>query len=157
LAVSDPVRRQWRPGNVPVPEAHVAGLAAGLLLHRLRPWRRPAHPVAGWAAAGAGAYVIARAVQAAGSVDLARPGRLVTAFPYSASRNPMYVGWALLHLGAGLITGSGWILGTLPAAAAWVHLDVRREERRLAAALGPEYRRYRAAVPRYLGRAPAGS
>lgn len=137
---------------MPVPEAHVAGLAVGFGLHRLRPWRRPAHPLPGWTAVGAGGYLIARSVRAAGGVDLARPGRLVTAFPYSVSRNPMYLGWALLHLGAGLISRSGWVIATLPAAAAWVHRDVRREERRLAAALGPEYRRYLAAVPRYLGR-----
>jgi protein-S-isoprenylcysteine O-methyltransferase Ste14 len=104
----------------------------------------------GSVAAGAGGYLVVRSVHAAARVDLARPERLVTAYPYTISRNPMYVGWALLHLGAGLIAGSGWIIASLPAAVAWVRLDIRREERRLAETLGPEYERYRAAVPRYL-------
>ena len=140
--------------NVPVPGAHVVWLAAGFGLRRLRPWRLPGRRseqrVLGWAAVGAGGYLIVRSVRAASRVDLARPERLVTAYPYSISRNPMYLGWALLHLGAGLVAGSGWIVATLPAAAAWVRLDIGREERRLAEALGSEYERYRAAVPRYL-------
>ena len=89
-------------------------------------------------------------MRAAARLDLARPERLVTTFPYSVSRNPMYVGWALIHLGAGLVTGSGWIIATLPAAAAWVHADIGREERRLAEVFGPAYERYRVAVPLYL-------
>jgi protein-S-isoprenylcysteine O-methyltransferase Ste14 len=146
--------RALRARNVPVPEAHVVGLAAGFGLHRLRPWplpgRRPVRRLLGWAAAGTGCYLVARSVQAAARVDLARPERLVTTFPYSVSRNPMYVGWALIHLGAGLVKGSGWIITTLPAAAAWVYVDIGREEQRLADVFGPAYERYRAAVPRYL-------
>jgi protein-S-isoprenylcysteine O-methyltransferase Ste14 len=146
--------RAWLVRNVPLPEAHLACLAAGYGLHRLRPWRlpgrRPVQRLLGSIAAGAGGYLVVRSVHAAARVDLARPERLVTAYPYTISRNPMYVGWALLHLGAGLIAGSGWIIASLPAAVAWVRLDIRREERRLAETLGPEYERYRAAVPRYL-------
>jgi protein-S-isoprenylcysteine O-methyltransferase Ste14 len=146
--------RAWLVRNVPLPEAHLACLAAGYGLRQLWPWRlsgsRPMHRVLGSAAVGAGGYLIARSVHAAARVDLARPERLVTAYPYSISRNPMYVGWALLHLGAGLIAGSRWIIASLPAAVAWVHLDIRREERRLAETLGPEYERYCASVPRYL-------
>jgi protein-S-isoprenylcysteine O-methyltransferase Ste14 len=139
--------------NVPVPEAHVVCLAAGFGLSRLRPWRLPGRgPVRrllGWAAAGAGGYLVVRSVRAAARVDLARPDRLVTTYPYSVSRNPMYLGWTLLHLGGGLLADSGWIVATLPAAAGWIRLDIRREERRLAEALGPQYERYRTAVPRY--------
>jgi hypothetical protein len=36
------------------------------------------------------------------------------------------------------------------ATAVWMDLDIRREERWLAGAIGPEYERYRAAVPRHL-------
>jgi protein-S-isoprenylcysteine O-methyltransferase Ste14 len=139
---------------VPVPWAHVVGLAAGYGLRRLRSWplpgRRSVHHVVGWTVVGAGGHLIVRSVLAAARLDLARPERLVTAYPYSVSRNPMYLGWALLHLGVGLATGCGWIIATLPATAAWVNLDIRREERRLAGAFGLEYERYRAAVPRYL-------
>jgi protein-S-isoprenylcysteine O-methyltransferase Ste14 len=62
----------------------------------------------------------------------------------------MYVGWALLHLGSGVLTGSAWTVATLPLAVASVHPEVRREEQRLAEAWGEDFERYRAAVPRYL-------
>jgi len=136
----------------------VVCLAAGFVLRWLRPGRLPGRRLVqrtlGWAAVAAGANLVAQSVRAAARVDLAHPGRVVTAYPYSISRNPMYVGWAFLHLGAGLIAGSGWIVATLPAAAGWMHLDVRREERRLAEAFGEDYERYRSAVPRYLTVSP---
>ena len=137
-----------------MPEAHAVGLAAGYGLQRLRPWslpgRRSVHHVLGWTFMGAGGYLIVRSVRSAARVDLARPERLVTGYPYSISRNPMYLGWALLHLGVGLAASCGWIIAVLPVTAAWMDLDIRREERRLAGAIGPEYERYRAAVPRHL-------
>lgn len=74
----------------------------------------------------------------------------MTSGPYAASRNPMYVGWALLHLGAGVVSGSAWVIATLPPAAGFVHRQVIREERTLAAMFNEEFRRYQAAVPRYL-------
>jgi len=146
----------WRPRNVPVPEAYLVGLAAGLAAHGLRPWPVPGprgwrHLVA-WPLAIAGARLVAGAVRAAGAVDLARPDQLVVGGPYAHGRNPMYVGCALLGLAAGVLTRSGWILVAVPVAAAWTHVDVRKEERRLTEAFGAEFAAYRAAVPRYLGR-----
>jgi protein-S-isoprenylcysteine O-methyltransferase Ste14 len=85
-------------------------------------------------------------------VQLADPAHLVTSGPYAVSRNPMYLGWALLQVGAGLVRGSRWMIAAVPVAAAFVHRDVRREERTLEDAFGDEFRRYRAAVPRYLPR-----
>ena len=76
-----------------------------------------------------GAYLIERAWTATLRVHLERPELLVTGGPYAVSRNPMYVGWALLHLGVGVGRGSGWIIAVFPAAAAQVHREVRREER----------------------------
>jgi protein-S-isoprenylcysteine O-methyltransferase Ste14 len=46
--------------------------------------------------------------------------------------------------------GLGWILAAMPAAEAWVHREVRREERRLADTLEAEFERYRAVVPSVL-------
>jgi protein-S-isoprenylcysteine O-methyltransferase Ste14 len=68
----------------------------------------------------------------------------------------MYLGWALPQLGAALVRGSGWMIAAVPAAAALVHRAVRGKERMLEEAFGDEFRRYRAAVPRYLPRRRAG-
>ncbi|WP_410786313.1 methyltransferase family protein [Kribbella sp. C-35] len=129
----------------------MAGIAAGLALEQVRPWRVRRRS-SGWALIATGGIVIAGALQAAAANDLARPERLVTSGPYALSRNPMYVGWVLAQLGIGLITGSGWILATVPAVGAGLHRDVVREERRLARTFGDEYERYSERVGRYLPR-----
>jgi protein-S-isoprenylcysteine O-methyltransferase Ste14 len=146
---------RWRPRNVPVPEAYLIGLAVGLVADGLRPWHLPWPPARYLVAAPlaiAGAGLIAAAVRAAGTVDLERPDRLVISGPYAHSRNPMYVAWALVGLATAAATRSGWVLATLPLATAWTHLDVLREERRLATAFGDGFAAYRATVPRYCGR-----
>lgn len=98
----------------------------------------------------AGIGVVGWSLKAAGTTDLASPDRLVTSGPYAVTRNPMYVGWGLLQLGAGLVAGSGWTLATLPAVGVWIHRDVVREERRLEEKFGDDYRRYRAGAGRYV-------
>jgi protein-S-isoprenylcysteine O-methyltransferase Ste14 len=147
-------RVAWRAANIPVPEEHLATLAAAVVLHRVRPWRvggrRPVRWLIGAALAGAGVAVVSRSVRAARQVHLADPQRLVTVGPYARSRNPMYAGWTLLHVGAGLATNSAWVLATWPAAALLVHRGVLGEERTLAGRFGAEYARYRSEVPRYL-------
>ena len=151
---ADPVVRGggWR--NVPLPEPFLLALAVGVWLDRRRPWvlpgSRSVQRLAGWPLTVGGAYLIERAWTATLRVHLERPELLVTGGPYAVSRNPMYVGWALLHLGVGVGRGSGWIIAVFPAAAAQVHREVRREEGMLAAAFGADFRRYRATVPRYL-------
>ncbi|WOX25407.1 isoprenylcysteine carboxylmethyltransferase family protein [Streptomyces solicathayae] len=141
--------------NVPVPEAHLLGLAVGAVLRRTRPLPLPgprsAHRLVGLPLITAGAWRIGRAVRAARRTRLAHPDRLVVTGPYAVSRNPMYVGWALLHLGGAVARGSGWGLASFVPVAAWMHREVLREERVLDDAFGAEYRRYRAAVPRYSG------
>lgn len=89
-------------------------------------------------------------VVATRSVELSRPGALVRTGPYARTRNPMYLGWVLVHLGTALAARSGWMLITLPAAAATVHRQVLQEERMLEQAFPEEYELYRAEVPRYL-------
>ena len=142
-----------RLSNVPVPEQNVVGIAAGLLLHRARPWRLPGpryvRRLVGGALSAGGTALVVRSWSAAGQVDLSQPERLVTSGPYAISRNPMYVGWALLHLGVGVLSGSAWVVATLPPAAGLVHGQVMSEERALAATFPENFGRYRAAVPRY--------
>jgi protein-S-isoprenylcysteine O-methyltransferase Ste14 len=146
----------WRVGNVPLPQPHLFAIAAGVWLHRVRPWhlrgRRSVHQLIGWPLLAAGTYIIARSLQAAARVHLEHPDRLVTSGPYALSRNPMYLGWALLHLGAGVAGGSGWTAATLPAAVLVVHRQVLHEEAELGERFTDEFRRYEAAVPRHLPR-----
>jgi protein-S-isoprenylcysteine O-methyltransferase Ste14 len=107
--------------------------------------------VLGWSLLGVGGALVAIAWSAVGEVDLEHPVRLVSAGPYTISRNPMYVGWGLLHLGVAVSIGSTWVAASFPPSAAWLHHQVLQEERRLDAAFGEEFRQWRATVPRYLG------
>jgi protein-S-isoprenylcysteine O-methyltransferase Ste14 len=147
---------RWRVRNVPVPEASLAGIAVGAALEQVRPWKLPGsrsvRRTVGWSVVAAGSVIVARSLKAAGTTDLTAPDRLVTRGPYGLSRNPMYVGWALLQLGIGVAAGSGGIVATLPAVGVAIHGDVVREERRLEKKFGDEYLQYCATVGRYLPR-----
>lgn len=72
--------------------------------------------------------------------------------PYAHSRNPMYVGELALWLGWAVLFGSPFVAlaGALLFAA--MQRVVRREERDLETKFGEDYRRYVAAVPRWLAR-----
>jgi protein-S-isoprenylcysteine O-methyltransferase Ste14 len=148
--------RTWRWRNVPMPEQHLVAMAAAIVLDRRRPWGQieptRARKVVGWALVGSGAGIVVASTVAAEAVELDRPGRLVTRGPYRLSRNPMYLGWSALHLGAGLLARSRWLLASLPAAWVAVHRQVLREERVLADTFGPAFEAYRGSVPRYLPR-----
>ncbi|WP_199238226.1 methyltransferase family protein [Kribbella steppae] len=135
---------------MPIPEASLAGIAAGFALEQLSPWRLKRRRSTGWSIVGAGSLIIAQSLKAAGSTELSRPQSLVTSGPYAVSRNPMYVGWALLQLGIGVAAGSGWVLATLPFVGAAVHRGVLSEERRLSEKFGDEYWQYCATTGRYL-------
>jgi protein-S-isoprenylcysteine O-methyltransferase Ste14 len=142
--------------NVPLPEPHLAGLAAAGVLQHARPWRLPggrrSRRLVGIPLLAAGSGLVVASVREAREVRLSRPGRLVTSGPYAVSRNPMYLGWSLLTLGVGVLSGSTWVVAVSPAVAAWMHAVVGREERTLDTRFGEEFRRYRRAVPRYLAR-----
>jgi protein-S-isoprenylcysteine O-methyltransferase Ste14 len=80
-----------------------------------------------------------------------RSSALVTGFPFSLSRNPMYVGLALLLVGIALLLGT--VTPWLPAVAFPILLDlrfIRMEERMLAETFGSEWEQYRARVRRWL-------
>jgi protein-S-isoprenylcysteine O-methyltransferase Ste14 len=144
----------WRLGNVPLPEPHLAGLAAGVALQVVRPWPLPwpgrAGQAVGWPLLLGGLGLAAWAVRAAGGVDLARPDRLVATRPYSFSRNPMYLGATLAYVAVAPLAGSAWLLALLPAVLLATHLVVLAEERSLERRFGAAYRGYRARVRRYL-------
>ncbi len=75
---------------------------------------------------------------------------VVTGGPYSITRNPLYVFSTLAAAGVGAQTGSilaTMICGALCAGAFLI--VIRREERFLRSALGPDYLAYCARVPRF--------
>jgi len=145
-------------GNVPLPPGQVVGLAADVLLARLRPAPLPG-PRASGRAAGAVLLVAGCAInlrslaerreREGGAFELEHPWRLVVTGPYAVSRNPMYAGWWLMHLGIGLLQGSVWSLFTTPAAALAEHRGVLAEERELSDLFGADFAAYAERVPRY--------
>ncbi|CAN5874235.1 hypothetical protein BH23ACT4_BH23ACT4_13280 [soil metagenome] len=145
--------RGWRWKNVPVPEAHLILIGAGLVLGLVWPfdvalpaWAR----ILGWFAVLHGVVLSAWATSSAGSVDLEAPSRLVIGGPFAFSRHPMYLAWTVAFAGLGLVLSNLWFALLLPILAAIVHLETGREENRLHAVFGVEYDSYRSRVRRYL-------
>jgi protein-S-isoprenylcysteine O-methyltransferase Ste14 len=139
--------------RLPLPAEHVVGVLAALALQRRTPGSRlpAALAPAGWPLIATGAAMNGWAVVARGAGDLERPDRLVTDGPHAWTRNPMYLGWSLMHVGLGIALRSPWVLASWPVAFAFVHHAVLREERRLAIQFGQEFNDYRERVGRYWG------
>ena len=73
--------------------------------------------------------------------------RIVDTGPYRFSRNPMYAGFTIVYVALAWAMNTGWPLLLLPfAIIALYYLVIRREERYLASAFGPEYDAYRQRV-----------
>ena len=81
-----------------------------------------------------------------------RPARaLVTTGVYGWTRNPIYLGFFLIHAGIGVAVRSPWILILImPIAVAMRHGVVAREEAYLERRFGDVYRDYRRRVRRWL-------
>jgi len=77
--------------------------------------------------------------------------RLVTEGVYRWSRNPLFVGWALVLVGAGLLRESGMVL--LLTLVFWVsyRLSLPLEEELLGQLYGKAYEAYRRRTHRYFG------
>lgn len=78
------------------------------------------------------------------------PPEVITDGPFRISRNPIYVGHSLAHVGASLLVNSVWPLVTLVPLLVYLRRVVRREETHLSALFGEEYDRYRQRVRRWL-------
>lgn len=144
----------WRWRNVPASEAHLAGLAAGIVIHLVVPvslldaqWIGRA---LGLALLVGGISLTVWAVKTVAEVDAAKPDRLVVGGPYIWSRNPMYVAWDAIYLGITLLSNLAWPLLFFPGVLLWNHVQVLHEERNLAREFGTEYRDYRSKTRRYL-------
>ncbi len=78
------------------------------------------------------------------------PPKVITDGPFQLSRNPIYVGHSLVHVGASLLIDSVWPLVTLVPLLVYLRRVVQREEKRLSALFGEDYDRYRQRVRRWL-------
>lgn len=128
-----------------------AGWLAGLLLLALaRP--SPTTLLVGAALAAAGEAV---RLWASGHIEKTR--RLATGGPYAHTRNPLYVGSALLGLGLAAATASPWVLAAVAAYfLAFYPPVIREEERFLREKFGAEYAAWAEAVPVFLPRPSPG-
>jgi protein-S-isoprenylcysteine O-methyltransferase Ste14 len=115
-------------------------MGVGMILQWLRPLRL-AHglrPV-GRLLLLAGVAINVVAVYERGGGDLEDPQPLTTHGLHRMTRNPMYVGFSAIHIGASLGLSTGWVLATWPTSLALVHQWVLIEEGRLSERLGEEY------------------
>ena len=80
-----------------------------------------------------------------------RSSALVTGFPFSISRNPMYLGMSLLLLGVALLLGT--VAALIPVVIFPYVMDrifVRIEEKMLAETFGREWEEYQSRVRRWI-------
>ena len=152
--------RTDNPGvRLPPPLVYVAAMACGVLLKRLTPLPIGGAGVrvpAAWALIALWVVVTAPAFYAFWSrhttIVPVRPAtNLVAAGPYRFTRNPMYLGLALLTIGVGLWLNTWWVI--LLLAPAIVMIDrfvIAREEAYLRRRFGLEYDDYARRVRRWL-------
>jgi protein-S-isoprenylcysteine O-methyltransferase Ste14 len=81
-----------------------------------------------------------------------RPARTLSIEgPYTMTRNPMYVAFALVYLGITFVVNAFWPLLFLPEALVFTYLfAIKREETYLAREFGDAYTEYCARVRRWL-------
>ena len=76
---------------------------------------------------------------------------LVTSGPFAFSRNPIYLGLALVYLGVALTMNDAWPIILLPIVVMVMSsFVIAREEAHLAEAFGDRYRAYCSRVRRWI-------
>ena len=76
---------------------------------------------------------------------------IVSSGPFRFTRNPLYLGFVLIYIGASLAANTLWPLFMLPLAIlVLLHGVVKREERYLERKFGTAYTDYRARVRRWM-------
>jgi len=145
--------------RIPPPLVMLLCGALGYALAGALPW--PALPVPGWVAvlvglAGVGLNLLPKLTfrRARTTVNPLRPAAatsLVTGGIYRHTRNPMYLGQALLLLGGVLWLGSAAALLVVPLFVGWItRFQILPEERVLADRFGEDYAAFRRGVRRWL-------
>lgn len=104
-------------------------------------------------AVGLGVWAVATLRRAGTNVDPRKSSTtVVTEGPFHYTRNPIYVGFAVLFLGITLALNSWWGVALLLPILVVMHRGViRREEYYLEKKFGGDYLRYKYSVSRYVG------
>jgi protein-S-isoprenylcysteine O-methyltransferase Ste14 len=143
----------------PPPVIFLGALVLGLILQQVWPLSLLAGSLAARVAGGClmlGGLALSGAVMhhfgKAGTpvIPWKETRRLVVSGPYRFSRNPDYVGQAMVVCGLGLLLAIPWVYPALLPALLIVRYGViAREERYLERRFGEEYRQYRVRVRRW--------
>jgi protein-S-isoprenylcysteine O-methyltransferase Ste14 len=135
------------------PVVYAVAVLLALVLHRINPleiapdWAMPGQGL-GVLCAAAGVWLVAwgyaKLLRYRTALLSSSPTtHLVTSGPYRYTRNPVYLGYTLAMLGAGLVTGNLWmtVIAALTAVLthAWI---IRSEEKHLLARFGFEFECY---------------
>jgi hypothetical protein len=109
-----------------------------------------AWPTIATLAAGAAVAALGLFVRAAAAGHLHKHEQLATRGPYAFTRNPLYLGSAVLAAGFA-VAGASWIAAALVAAyfAVFYPAAMRREEDELRARYGAAFEEYSRRVPRF--------
>ena len=133
------------------PMAGVISIVATLILQLIyAPWWIPGFPSFFMIGLGLLLVVVGFSIghsattvfdEAGTNVDPSKPALIIVdQGPYRYTRNPMYVGLLLVHLGLGLIGSLDWVLITTPALWLFLHFGVvLREESYLTNKFGEDY------------------
>jgi protein-S-isoprenylcysteine O-methyltransferase Ste14 len=148
------------PGVVPPPALLLAALCLGLAVQYFKPRALLARAAIGYATGGVlivlglalSTWVVLHFRRSGTPVSPLQPSRqLVVSGPYRFSRNPDYIGQALLYTGMALVLNSIWVLlAQLPALLLIRYFVIAREERYLKSRFGAGYVSYRQRVRRWL-------
>ena len=146
----------------PPPFVYIGFLLTGMLLDRLSGRTPDFIPVLDWIMVAGGIAALAGIFfMVAGNGRFRKLGnnvepwkhanQIVSSGIYRFTRNPMYLGMALLYLGLALWFRSSWAVILLPVVILVIRTQViAREERYLAKKFGDEYLSYKAKVRRWL-------
>jgi protein-S-isoprenylcysteine O-methyltransferase Ste14 len=143
----------------PPPLIFLAGLAVGFGLEALLPGASLPGAVR-WVPGGV-LVVAGLALLASFNTSFSRKGTavepwkpttaIVTGGPYRLTRNPAYLGMALVYVGIALLAEALWVLAPLPVVLAVIDRGViAREERYLERKFGREYLDYKGTVRRWI-------
>ncbi len=147
--------------SIPPPLLYLAAVIAGALVHRYLFSLSLDLPRGVRFAAGAVVAAIGFGVMAAAVRSFRRTGQdpkpwvstpeIISTGVYRITRNPMYVGMALLQAGIGIARANGWIIALVPVVLAAVYATaVRHEEAYLEEKFGDAYVRYKSSVRRWI-------